>query len=68
MAEHDRHQHVEVSDDDRTAAVAGVILPGGLGGTGAILAADLPPGGGGSAAKEPAGEAPAGTSRGVGVS
>ena len=33
MAELDRHQHVEVSDDDRTVAVAEVIISGGLGGT-----------------------------------
>ena len=33
MAEHDRHQHVEVSEDDRTVAVAEVIITGGLGGT-----------------------------------
>jgi hypothetical protein len=33
MAEHDRHQHVEVSDDGRTVAAAEVTTPEGSGGT-----------------------------------
>jgi hypothetical protein len=33
MAEHDLHQHVEVSDDDRTVAAADVTTSEGSGGT-----------------------------------
>jgi hypothetical protein len=33
MAEHDLHQHVEISDDGRTVAVAEVTTPEGSGGT-----------------------------------
>jgi hypothetical protein len=37
MAEHDRHQHVEVSDGGRTVAAAEVTTPEGSGGTARAL-------------------------------